>query len=55
MCSHCGYQHKKVKDTAIRAWNCPTCGRHHHRDKNVAQNIKTEAEWILTAGTAELA
>ncbi|MCB6234307.1 MULTISPECIES: transposase [Megasphaera] len=30
-------------------WTCPTCGMHHHRDKNAAINIREEAKHIALA------
>lgn len=35
-CNICGYQ-KNDLTLKIRAWKCPICGTHHHRDLNAAK------------------
>ncbi|MEE8808702.1 MAG: RNA-guided endonuclease TnpB family protein [Lactimicrobium sp.] len=54
-CSCCGAVHKITKDLSVREWRCPTCGAHHLRDQNAAQNLKNEGIRILrTQGVAVL-
>ena len=42
ICSHCGYQEKKVKDLSIRKWECPSCTNINLRDLNASYNILDE-------------
>ena len=41
-CSVCGYKNSKLKDLAIRNWECPECGSLHNRDINASENIMFE-------------
>ena len=39
LCSRCGYKYPRVKNLAIRTWECPVCHEYHDRDHNAAINI----------------
>jgi putative transposase len=41
LCSSCGNRHENM-DLSIRQWSCVSCGAHHDRDINAAQNIYKE-------------
>ena len=42
ICSHCGYQDKRIKDLSIREWECPKCTNNNLRDLNASINILDE-------------
>ncbi|NES17768.1 MAG: IS200/IS605 family element transposase accessory protein TnpB [Symploca sp. SIO3E6] len=48
LCSNCHYQ---ISDLPldVRAWSCPSCGTHHDRDGNAAQNIRAEGIRLLSS------
>ena len=48
-CNVCGYKNTATKNLRIRVWDCPECGAHHDRDRNVAINIRNEAMRIANA------
>ncbi len=39
LCSVCGHKNRKVKDLAVREWQCPHCRTKHQRDINAGINI----------------
>jgi putative transposase len=46
LCSSCGHKVEKM-DLSIRNWTCSSCGTHHDRDLNAAQNIYKEGMKLL--------
>ena len=49
ICNICGYKNPEMKNLAIRAWDCPQCGKHHDRDVNASINIRNEGMRLVTA------
>ena len=47
LCSDCGYKFIGTKDSSIREWDCPQCGKHHDRDENASINILNEGLRML--------
>jgi len=39
LCNNCGYKNTKLKNSTIRVYICPKCGKQHDRDINAANNI----------------
>lgn len=57
-CSSCGHKLESLK-LSTREWTCPTCGEHHDRDINAAQNIKNTGQrdlynQIISDATADM-
>ncbi|NEP13606.1 MAG: IS200/IS605 family element transposase accessory protein TnpB [Symploca sp. SIO2C1] len=53
LCSNCHYQIGDLP-LEVRVWTCPSCGTHHDRDGNAAQNIRAEGMRMLSSsGTGE--
>jgi putative transposase len=53
-CSNC-YHRISSLPLDVRQWTCSSCGTHHDRDVNAAQNLKAEGLRILSLGTSETA
>lgn len=49
ICSDCGYRWPRLKDSRIRTWTCPVCGKSHDRDENAAINILRKGLESLTS------
>ncbi|MCM0591696.1 MAG: RNA-guided endonuclease TnpB family protein [Gloeotrichia echinulata DEX184] len=55
LCSNCHYQVSELP-LDVRTWICPSCGTHHDRDGNAAQNIRAEGIRMLqSSGTGDSA
>ena len=48
LCSNCFSQMDKMP-LEVREWNCLSCGTHHDRDENAAENIRAEGIRMLKA------
>ncbi len=53
LCSNCHYQITDLP-LEVRAWTCPSCGTHHDRDGNAAQNIRAEGIRMLALSNVEV-
>lgn len=53
-CSNC-YHRVSSLPLDVRHWTCPSCGTHHDRDVNAAQNLKAEGLRLLALGTSATA
>lgn len=53
-CSNC-YHRVSFFPLDVRHWTCSSCGTHHDRDVNAAQNLKAEGLRLLALGTSATA
>lgn len=53
-CSNC-YHRVSFLPLDVRHWTCSSCGTHHDRDVNAAQNLKAEGLRLLALGTSATA
>lgn len=50
-CGNCGYDVERLP-LSVREWKCPSCGRHHDRDVNAAQNILAVGHTVAACGAS---